>query len=76
MEESSFKVRGRRSFVSVVFEFNYKPYAPKGLVALDVNLREVVAFDGCDAKRYETRFLEALSERARTKELQEKCSKR
>jgi hypothetical protein len=39
-------------------------------------LRKVVAFDGCDAKRYETRFLEALSERARTEELQEKYSKR
>jgi transposase len=76
MEESSFKVRGRRPFVSVVFESDHKPYTPKGLVALDVNLRKVVAFDGCDAKRCETRFLEALSKRARTKELQEKYSKR
>jgi hypothetical protein len=60
----------------MVFEFDYRPYAPKGLVASHVNLRKVVAFDGCDAKRCETRFLEALSERARTEELQEKYSKR
>jgi hypothetical protein len=58
-----------RLFVSIVFELNYKPYAPKGLMALDVNLRKVAAFDDCDVKRYETEFSKALSKRARALEL-------
>jgi putative transposase len=68
-------VRGKL-FVNIVFEFNYKPYTPKGLMALDINLRKVVAFDGRDTRRYETRFSEALSKRARAEELQKKYPKR
>jgi len=68
-------VRGRL-FVSIVFEFNYRPYAPRGLMALDVNLRKVATFDGSDVKRYETRFSEALNKRARAEELQKRYPKR
>jgi putative transposase len=68
-------VRGRL-LVSVVFEFGYRPYAPRGLMALDVNLRKVATFDGCDTRRHETRFSEALSKRARAEELQKKYPKR
>jgi len=63
-------------FVSTVFEFDYRPYAPRGLMALDVNLRKVATFDGCDTRRYETEFLKALSKRARAKGLQKKYPKR
>jgi hypothetical protein len=31
-------VRGKL-FASIVSEFNYRPYAPRGLMALDVNLK-------------------------------------
>jgi len=62
--------------VSIVFEFDYRPYAPRGLMALDVNLRKVATFDGRDTRRYETEFSEALSKRARAEELQKKHPKR
>jgi putative transposase len=75
-KEVHLKCARGRLFVSVVFEFDYKPYAPRGLMALDVNLRKVATFDGCDTRRHETRFSEALSKRARAEELQKKYPKR
>jgi putative transposase len=65
-----------RLLVSIVFEFNYRPYAPRGLMALDVNLRKAVTFDGSDVKRYETGFSEALNKMARAEELQKRYPKR
>jgi len=67
-------VRGKL-FVSIVFELDYKPYASKGLMTLDVNLKKAVTFDGCGTRRYETGFSEALSKRARAEELQKKYPK-
>jgi putative transposase len=63
-------------FVSIVFEFVYKPYAPKGIIALDTNLRMVTAYDGSEVRRYRARFVDALSKRRRAEELQKKYSKR
>ncbi|MCC6017289.1 MAG: transposase, partial [Desulfurococcaceae archaeon] len=50
-------------FVSIVFEFMYKPYAPRGIIALDINLRTITAYDGSDVRRYKTGFVDALSKR-------------
>jgi len=59
-----------------VFETRYTPYVPRGVIALDVNLRHIVLYDGSEVRSYETRFLDALSKRARAEELQKKYSKR
>jgi len=75
-KEVHLKCVRRRLLVSIVFESDYRPYAPRGLMALNVNLRKAVAFDDRDTRRYETRFSEALSKRARADELQKKRPKR
>jgi len=63
-------------FVSIVFEFVYKPYVPKGIIALDTNLRMVTAYDGSEVRRFRARFVDALSKRKRAEELQSKYPKR
>jgi putative transposase len=75
-KEVHLKCARGKLFVSIVFEFNYRPYAPRGLMALDVNLRKAVTFDGSDVKRYETGFSEALNKMARAEELQKRYPKR
>jgi putative transposase len=75
-KEVHLKCARGKPFVNIVFEFNYRPYAPRGLMALDINLRKVVAFDGRDTRRYETGFSESLSKRARAEEFQKKYPKR
>ncbi|MEL9998069.1 MAG: hypothetical protein QXH99_06215 [Sulfolobales archaeon] len=64
-----------RLFISIVFEFDYRPYVPKGLIAIDINLKMVVAFDGCDVKRFRTKFMKALSRKKRTEEIQKRYSR-
>jgi len=59
-------------YVSIVFEARYTPYAPRGVIALDVNLRHVVSYDGSKIRRYRTRFVDALSKRARAEEIERK----
>jgi len=63
-------------YICVVFEVKYKPYTPRGAVALDVNLRHVIAYNGSSVKRYRARFTDALSRRARVEEIQRKYPKR
>ena len=71
-KEVHVKYENRRIFVSIVFEFRYKPYTPRGFTAVDLNLRTVTVFNGSEAGRYKTRFVEALGKRARAEELQRK----
>jgi putative transposase len=61
-KEVHLKCARGRLFVSVVFEFDYKPYAPRGLMALDVNLKKAVAFNGYDTRRYETGFFRGFEQ--------------
>jgi putative transposase len=75
-KEVHVKYEKGKMYVSIVFEFTYKPYAPKGIIALDINLRTVVAYDGSEVRRYRTRFVDALSKRKRAEELQKKYAKR
>lgn len=68
--------REGKLYVSIVFEVRYRPYIPRGLLALDINLVHVVLYDGCSIKRVKTRFKDALSKRARAEELQKKYPSR
>ncbi len=49
-----------RLYVSIPFEFNYKPYKPGGDVALDANLRNVAVYDGETIRHLATRFDQVL----------------
>jgi len=75
-KEVHIKYCNGKLYVSIVFEVNYTPYIPRGVIALDVNLRHIVSYDGSDVRRYRTRFLDALSKRARAEEIEKKYSTR
>ncbi len=46
--------------MSIVFKVRYTPYTPRGVLALDVNLRHVVTYNGSSIRRYRTRFIDAI----------------
>jgi putative transposase len=75
-KEIHVKYENSRLYVSIVFEFRYEPYVPKGIIALDINLRRVTAYDGSEVRRFRTRFVDALSKRKRAEELQRKYPER
>jgi len=75
-KEVHVKYESGKLYVSIVFEYRYEPYTPRGVIALDVNLRSVVVYDGYGVKRLEARFVNALGKRKRAEELQKKHSKR
>jgi len=75
-KEVRIKYYDGKLYVSIVFETRYKPYIPRGVVALDVNLRHVVSYDGSKIRRYGTRFIDALGKRARAEEIERKYPKR
>ena len=45
-------------------------------MAIDVNLKAITTFNGIETRRFRTRFVEALSKRARAEELQKRYPKR
>jgi len=47
-------------WVSIPFKWEYKPYKPKKLISLDINLRKIVVYNGRSVRRINTRFTEAL----------------
>ncbi|MFP3302106.1 MAG: RNA-guided endonuclease TnpB family protein [Caldivirga sp.] len=75
-KEVHIKHEDGRLFVSIVFEFKYEPYMPRNIVALDINLKTIVAYNGFGVRRFKTRFADALSKRRRAEELQRKYPKR
>ena len=75
-KEVHVKYESKRLFVSIVFEIRYEPYVPRGFIAIDVNLKTITTFNGTEIRRFKTRFIEALSKRARAEELQKKYPKR
>jgi len=75
-KEVHVKYENGKIYVSIVFEFRYEPYVPRGIIALDINLRTVTAYDGSEVRRFRTRFIDALSKRKRAEELQKKYAKR
>ena len=68
--------RNGKFYVSVVFEIEYKPYTPQGVIGLDVNLAKLVFYDGKKVRREDTPFIKALSLRAKAEEIQKKYPKR
>jgi len=75
-KEVHVKYGNGKLYVSIVFEVRYAPYTPRGSLAFDVNLRHIAVYDGSNVRRYGTRFIDALSKRARAEELQRKHPKR
>jgi putative transposase len=75
-KEVHVKYESGKLFVSIAFEFKYKPYVPRNIVALDINLKTIVAYNGFGVRRFKTRFADALSKRKRAEELQRKYPKR
>jgi putative transposase len=63
-------------FVSIVFEFCYKPYIPRGIIALDINLRTITAYDGSKVRRYRAKFVDALGKRKRVEDLMRRYPER
>jgi len=63
-------------WVSIPFEYEYKPYRPRNVIAIDINLKTLTVFDGRKVRRIDTRFIEALSLKAYAEELQRKYPKR
>lgn len=70
------RYENKRLFVSIVFEVKYKPYAPKGFTAIDLNLRMITTYNGLEVRRFRTRFIDALGKRARAEGLQRKYPNR
>jgi len=68
--------RNGKFYVSIVFEVEYKPYFPLGVIGLDVNLVKLVYYDGKKVRREDTPFVKALSLRAKAEEIQKKYPKR
>jgi len=71
-KEVHIKYCNGKVYISIVFEEKYTPYTPRGIVALDINLKHVVSYDGSETRRYRTRFVDALGKKARAEELQKK----
>ncbi len=61
-----------RVWISIPFRWEYKPYKPKSLFSLDVNLKKIVVYDGKKIRRIDTRFIEALSLKIHAEKLQRK----
>ncbi len=64
--------RKGRIWISIPFRWKYKPYKPKGLVSLDINLKKIVVFNGRSIRRINTRFMDALSLKIRAERIQKK----
>ncbi len=50
-----------RLWVSIPFRFEYRPYKPRDIIAVDTNLKQVTIYDGKRVRRVKTRFTEALN---------------
>mgnify|MGYP000489323227 CR=1 FL=1 len=61
-----------RIWINIPFRWEYKPYSPKGILSLDINLRKIVIYDGRGVRRIDTRFIEALSLKIHAERLQKK----
>ncbi len=64
--------RQGRIWVSIPFKWSYKPYEPRRIISIDINLRKIVIFNGRSIRRIDTRFMEALSMKIHAERLQKK----
>ncbi len=63
-------------WVCIPFEFEYRPYKPRRAISVDINLRQIVLFDGGRVRRIDTRFIEALSLKAHAENIQRRYPRR
>ena len=61
-----------RIWVAIPFRWSYKPYSPKRIISLDINLRRIAAYDDGSVRRIDTRFIEALSLKIYAEKIQKK----
>lgn len=47
-------------WVSIPFRWEYRPYNPRRVISLDINLKKIVVYNGRCVRRVSTRFTEAL----------------
>jgi len=52
--------RQGRIWVSISFRWEYKPYSPRNIISLDINLKKIVVYNSKSTRRVYTRFTEAL----------------
>ncbi len=64
--------RNERIWIAIPFRWEYKPYEPRRIISLDINLRKVVVYNGRNIRRVDTRFVEALSLKIHAKRIQRK----
>ena len=62
--------RQGRIWVSIPFKWEYKPYKPRRIISIDINLRKLVVYDGKRVRRIDTRFTESLSLKIHAEKLQ------
>jgi len=66
--------RSGRIWVSMPFRWIYKPYDPKKLISLDINLKKIAVYNGRRVRRINTRFTEALYLKHLAEEVQRRHS--
>ncbi len=64
--------KGGRIWISIPFKWMYRPYSPKRIISLDVNLKKIVVYDGKKIRRIDTKYIEALSLKIRAERIQKK----
>ncbi len=63
-----------RIWICIPFRWEYKPYKPRRLISLDINLRKIVTYNGRRVRRIDTRFIEALYLKHHAEEVQKRHS--
>jgi len=66
--------RQGRLWVCIPFRWEYRPYRPRRLFSLDINLKKIVVYDGRRIRRIDTRFTEALHLKHLAEEIQKRHS--
>ena len=64
--------RQGRIWISIPFQWSYKPHVPRRIISLDINLKKIVVYNGRSVRRINTRFMEALSLKIHAEKLQKK----
>ena len=66
--------RQGRIWVNIPFRWEYRPYKPKRMTSLDINLKKIVAYNGRSIRRIDTRYVEALHLKYLAESVQKKHS--
>jgi len=61
-----------RIWICIPFRWEYKPYKPRRIISFDINLRKVVAYNGRNIRRIDTKFIDALSLKIHAERIQKK----